>query len=378
MKFVAVASVALLASSVSAIHHVPLTRHVRSDEENLALLKRVRASHQFALGVSNALPEDPMSNVQDAQFYGEIQIGTPPQTFNVVFDTGSSNLWIPSSKCWSPACWTHKTYHADKSKTYAANGTKLDITYGSGGVSGFESQDVVQVAGIQVSNQVFGEVTSEKGVSFLAAKFDGIMGMAFPAIAADGALPVFDNMVKQGKVTDNSFSFYLTSTPGSAGSTLVLGGVDSKFAASSFQYYPLVTKTYWAIALDDLVIGEKALGLKAAKGIVDTGTSLIVGPKDVLNEILSQINVASDCSNINTLPEVSFVLGGTKYSFSGPEYVLKVSALGQTQCQIGFMALDLPPQLANTFILGDVFIRKYYTHFDAGNSRVGFSLAKSQ
>lgn len=65
------------------------------------------------VSLTDAFPGNP-------QYYGEIALGTPPQKFNVIFDTGSSNLWIPSSHCgwFNIACRLHRRYFASKSTTY--------------------------------------------------------------------------------------------------------------------------------------------------------------------------------------------------------------------------------------------------------------------
>merc|ERR1719329_1769726 len=108
-------------------------------------------------------------NYMDAQYYGEIEIGNPRQKFQVVFDTGSSNLWVPSSKCGflQIPCDLHAKFDSRASETYEADGTPFAIQYGSGSLSGFFS------------------------------KFDGILGLGFDNIAVDKVKPVFYNMMEQ-------------------------------------------------------------------------------------------------------------------------------------------------------------------------------------
>ena len=113
-----------------------------------------------------------------SQYYGPVSIGTPQQEFKVVFDTGSSNLWVPSSECKTIACLLHTRYDHSKSSTYVKNGTALNVKYGSGSISGFISQDTVTLGGIPVTKALFGEVTKEDGISFIASSFSGILGLA--------------------------------------------------------------------------------------------------------------------------------------------------------------------------------------------------------
>lgn len=95
-----------------------------------------------------------------------------------------------------------------------ANGTKFNITYGSGSVSGFVGNDTVDIAGLKAERALFGQVTSISGISFLAAKFDGIFGMAWPSMSVVGMPLIFDILYQQGKIANNSFSMFFTKNPG--------------------------------------------------------------------------------------------------------------------------------------------------------------------
>ncbi|XP_036824474.1 LOW QUALITY PROTEIN: cathepsin D [Oncorhynchus mykiss] len=191
-----------------------------------------------------------------AQFYGEISLGTPPQMVRVTFDTGSNNLWVPSSKC-SVAditCLIHRKYNDTKSSTYVKGGRKFSIHYGLGSVTGYLSQDTCTIGSVSVKDQVFGEAVKIYGANFVGAKFDGVLGMSYPT--DDAMSPVFDNIMKKKLLAENVFSFYLNHRISSnqPGGQLLLGGTDPAYYTGDFHYANVTTKDLWNIHMDGLVL----------------------------------------------------------------------------------------------------------------------------
>mmetsp|Transcript_24136 Transcript_24136/g.58342 ORF Transcript_24136/g.58342 Transcript_24136/m.58342 type:complete len:365 (+) Transcript_24136:53-1147(+) len=360
-------SLVLLASTAAALVRIPMNKAPKT------LRQEMRASGLTFHDVQKG-DNVPINNYMDAQYYGEIQIGTPPQKFQVVFDTGSSNLWVPNKK---EGGWfnTHNRYDSSKSSSYKANGTKFAIQYGSGSLSGFLSEDSVTVGDLTIESQVFAEATNEPGISFKVAKFDGICGMAWKSISVDGVTPVWYGLLDQSD--EKVFAFYLGSQAKGTKSEMLIGGTDSAHYTGDFTYTPLTSKTYWQFKVDSLEVGS--VSEKNINAIADTGTSLMAGPTPVMTAINKAIGATKvpftqeytiDCSKIDSLPTVTFQIEGKPFPLAPADYVINESG----QCLSGFMGLDALTS-RELYILGDVFLRKYYTVFDADQARVGFATA---
>lgn len=241
-----------------------------------------------------ALPPIPIDSVSDAQYYGPITLGNPPQSFLVVFDTGSSNLWVPSTDCpvWVLSCDLHTKYDHSKSNTYKANGTSFSIQYGSGAASGYLSIDDLGISSVTVKGQTFAEITDEPGIAFLAAAFDGILGLAFSSISIDSVAPVWYNLLSQGLVSQPVFAFWLNrdaNAPPHQGGELVLGGTDPSHYTGTFTYVPVTKKDYWQFNMDSLSVAGVTYCNGPCNAIADSGTSLLAVPSQVATRINTQI-----------------------------------------------------------------------------------------
>ena len=272
----------------------------REDELRLASLflnSRSDADSPDSSGAASV----PITNFMDAQYFGAIELGTPPQSFQVVFDTGSSNLWVPSAKCafTQIPCDLHAKYESGDSATAEANGVPFAIQYGSGSLSGFLSADALRWGGLEIKHQTFAEATKEPGLAFMFAKFDGILGMGWAQIAVDRVSPPFYNAFEQGLVKENVFSFWLNRDADSEhgpGGELVLGGVDPKHHVGEHTWLNVTREGYWQVAMDDVLVGGRSAGRCGAGGcaaIVDTGTSLLAGPTEVIEAINAKIGARS-------------------------------------------------------------------------------------
>ncbi|XP_031988962.1 renin isoform X2 [Corvus cornix cornix] len=308
-------------------------------------------------GPRNGTAPTLLTNYLDTQYFGEISIGTPAQTFKVVFDTGSANLWVPSYKC-SPlysACVSHSRYDSSKSRTYIANGTGFAIRYGTGSVKGVLSQDIVMVSDIPII-QVFAEATALPAFPFIFARFDGVLGMGYPSQAIDGITPVFDRILAQQILKEDVFSVYYSraskNAPLKAGGEIILGGSDPAYYTGDFHYLNVSRSGFWQISMKGVSVGAEILFCREGCSVaVDTGASYITGPAGPVSVLMKAIGAAE-------------VAEGEQ------------SQYGEDVCVVAFSGLDIPPPAGPLWILGATFIGHYYTKFDRRHNRIGFATAR--
>jgi saccharopepsin len=322
--------------------------------------------------------------VHKTEYWGKLYVGTPAKEFSVIFDTGSGNLILPSTKCTSLACNSHQKYEQSASKSSVRVGKlgesvelnpdqkrEATIKFGTGKIHGQFYQDKLCLGQDSACmNANFIGTDYESDMPFDQCSFDGIMGLGFKDLSMGEGFNMVDDIVKQSALPSNKFSVYLTDD---GGSEISFGGYKRSQAASDVLWAPVTRQSYWQIGIDDVTFNNKKTGLCSnCQVAVDTGTSLLAGPSQVVEQLGAKLNLKEDCSNFNQLPLLGFSLGNKVLNLMPDDYIDKASG----SCSLSLMTLDVPPPKGPLFIFGDPFLRRFLTIYDRDGPRVGFAVAQ--
>ncbi|BGP16921.1 hypothetical protein JCM10213_007366 [Rhodosporidiobolus nylandii] len=331
---------------------------------------------------------DYFSGGNDAAYYGPIGIGTPAQSFNVIFDTGSADLWVPSSK----SSTSHAKFSTSASSSVETSTAEWDITYGTGSSQGFLARDVVAVGGLTVSKQIFALADSSASVVD-ALPSDGIMGMAFSTIATSGAPTFFENAITQGAVSQQVFSYYETRASDStskakgtiAGGELCVGCIDSSKFTGSLNYVPVASQSYWSVNADGIAVNGAVVSGTSMLAAIDSGTTLIYVPTAVAKALYSQIGGTPSGSAgeyhvpcASTFTTIGLTFNGVTYNIPLQDMFLGYASSSTTsQCILGIFGQDMyDAEGNNVAIVGNLFLKATYTVFSYsqnGAPAVGFA-----
>jgi hypothetical protein len=286
---------------------------------------------------------------------------------------------VPSTHC--ILCHASSRFNESSSSSFHSDFEPRALKYGKGEASGVLASESVTIAGAEVKAQPFILVTKDADMSGMSA--DGILGMAYPELS-ESKDTLVTSMFKQGIIEHPSFSVHIGNNDfgrkeEELESMVIFGGYDLKTYAKEEQFEILSLATvntmektgYWSVRLTSISVGGSSVGLGSQFAILDTGTSLIIGPENEVNTVLEKITAhqkcitqqglyVCPCSNLDTFPTIVFGLNGKNFYVNPQEYMMKDNG----QCLVLISSMNF-----NAWILGDVFLRSYYTFYDMENAQ---------
>ncbi|GJJ70351.1 hypothetical protein EMPS_02700 [Entomortierella parvispora] len=356
-------------------HAVPLTRRENFRHNTPAQIRKLNARYpQLQIKAAGSTGSVPLTDVSpDLEYYGSVNVGTPAQVFKLDFDTGSSDIWFPSSTCTTSACTAHTRFNSAKSSTYQADGRKWSISYGDGSsASGILGSDLVSVGGISV-RQTIGLATKESS-QFGSSPEDGLFGLGFDTIESVSGVKTFlDNAISAGVLAQPVVSVFLPSERlfNGQGGAYLFGGIDSTKYTGSLTYVPVTQEGYWQILVQDASFNGVSLK-QTSQGIVDTGTTLIIVGDAAAAAIHAKIPGSTNdpnngwlvpCSAASSTANVGFKLGGVTFNVPVADLAYEDLGDGSGNCFSGVQGGQ-----DGLWILGDVFIKNNYCVFSQTSS----------
>ncbi|KAJ7651743.1 acid protease [Mycena polygramma] len=311
------------------------------------------------------------------QWAGAISIGTPPQKFIIDFDTGSSDLWVPSASCTSSTCASKSKFNANASSTSVKQPGTFEIQYGDGSTAvGPIYTDTVTVAGVKAANQTLSTVTTLSSM-FATDPADGILGMAFPSISSMHKNPFFTTAKAEGSVKSNTFGFFLAKN----GSQMYLGGTATNlYQTGTLEFHRVNPASgFWQVPGASAKVNSTAV-VTGFQTIIDSGTTIMYGPPSAVATFYSKVLGAALFDRTNgfysfpcdSVPKVAVQLGRIRQG----DHVRQLQS-GTNSCRllracVGALAAQDMGLGSDVWLLGDSFMKNVYTVFDFDQPAVGF------
>jgi len=314
-------------------------------------------------------------------YFGTVQVGIPNQSFQVVFDSGSGNIVVPAENCTSEACLIHSRYNmaASPSARFISCSEEeqkdnMTTTFGTGRISGNCVQDQVCLGSVCYPGS-FVAMTSETKMPFAAFNFDGVLGLSLEQMSQGLHFNTMERLKATERLHQTVFSVFLSNADSDVEvSEVTFGSVKTSHMASDLHWAPVSRDTgYWEVKVTDITLDNRPEGMCTDCYVaVDTGTSCLAGPSLLIQQLAMRLNVESDCSNFDSLPNLGFLIGGQILNLEPKDYVDKQGS----SCEVSLMPVDIPPPKGPLFIFGIPFLQKFYTVYDGVNKQVGFAVAK--
>ncbi|KAF9343213.1 hypothetical protein BGX26_006084, partial [Mortierella sp. AD094] len=193
-------------------HSVPLTRNPHFKHNTRAQIGKLNKRYPGINILSNSSSRVPLTNVNpDLEYYGSVSIGSPAQVIELDFDTGSSDIWFPSTSCTTAVCREHTRFNTAMSSTFKKDGRPWLISYGDGsGAAGILGSDIIIVGGVSV-RQTIGLAT-EESAQFGSTPEDGLFGLGFSSLESVRGVKTFlENAIAAKALAQPVVSVFLPS-----------------------------------------------------------------------------------------------------------------------------------------------------------------------
>ncbi|KAI0917955.1 hypothetical protein AcV5_002754 [Taiwanofungus camphoratus] len=376
----------------------------RSPAEQGAYLQKRRLALEAKYGIGHAKNKKRASGFNlltnqdaDSSFIGSLAIGTPGQSFDVILDTGSSDLWVASQNSTTDVPNGVSTFKPSSSSTFKSENKPFDITYDSGAAAGTLAQDTVQLAGFKVNSQTFA-VVNQVSNGVLSTPVSGLMGLAWSNIASSGATPFWQSLaISSGTLDSPLFAFQLTRFNNASnvqdlepGGTFTMGAVNNSLFTGNIDYQDIPSGQvgYWIQQIADLTVQGTSINLSSSTGTpnaaIDTGTTLVGGPSDVIERIYAAIPGSAQgtgqlqgyytypCSTQVTVT-LKFGSSSVAWPISPADFEYQQDPNDPSQCVGAFFPVDNSGTTAPAWIVGDTFLKNVYSVFRANPASVGFA-----